>query len=307
MKIYIVLPGYETVKNEEITMFNFFGSLWKGYNKYFKVSWTPETLIQAQHQNSYLNEPCYGYYAEYFTDKETAYRRGEIKKSRNDGAYGYDKSGLRFSDDISDIVNEKSAPLILSLDAHYQEENFSFVITQIDEADFYSEYNRIRFTMHLDQLNPSLRTIPASKILGDTLLNNVNEKNHSKVRRMLNEKWVRDSCNHCLYQMEVPEALKTSHPDIYNKFIDNSYEDDGGVSRYDVFENTNGKAPILYQAILNQDTEMVHSLLESGARVDVSYNGFTPIALATDLGAPSIIKLIASKMPSDTPSRRRLR
>lgn len=300
----MVLPGTKTADAGDINLFTLFGTLWSGYNKWVKVNWTPDTLInmhcQGRYNDSYAADPVY-----FFTDKEKAYRYGENTKQRNDGSNGYSRSNYRFSDAETDIVDEKTAPLILTLDVYYREKDFSFTVNKIDEADFYSEYNRIKFDMRIDQLNSNLMTISASKVLGNLFLNKVNEKNLTEVRRMLNEKWICDSCNCVLYQMEVTDALKISYPHIYHKFYDNSYVIDGGVSRYEEVKNSNEKAPILYQAILNQDVEMVKWLLASGAHVDVSFNGFTPTALAAALDNSAMIQLINSQASVEASPRKR--
>ncbi len=305
MKLYVVLPGTKTADAGDINLFTLFGTLWSGYNKWVKLNWTPDTLINmhanARYNDSYAADPVY-----FFTDKETAYQHSENTKQRNNGSSGYSRSNYRFSDAEADIVDEQTAPLILTLDVSYQEKDFSFTVNQIDEADFYSEYSRIKFDMRIDQLNSNLMTIATPKILGNLLLNKVNEKNLTEVKKILNEKWISDSCNRVLYQVEVTETLKISYPHIYYKFNDNSHVIDDGVSLYEEVENSNEKAPILYQAILNQDVDMVKLLLASGANVDVSFNGFTPAALAAAIDNPAMVQLINSQASVELSHRKKV-
>ena len=57
-------------------------------------------------------------------------------------------------------------------------------------------------------------------------------------------------------------------------------------------ENTNEKAPILYQAIINQEPLLVELLLQHGASTNIRCNGYTPLELAKALGNSQIISAL---------------
>lgn len=248
----------------------------------YKLKYSPEDLIQKQSEyqgcfGASLDKQCAINYILH-GDKYDRIIRDKIPS---------------ILEDSGDYVLEDDAGLLLEVEADYDLNDHFIVVKRVDSAKLLSIYPDVaqEFRFSPEKLNWRLKNIHISYVVSDQLIECVHQNDIESLRELLTQPLYSGSLNLLRYPMKFPANIKRDYPMIYHQFRDNSIMTSSMSNIIDE-QNTNEEAPILFQAIMNQDSSLVELLLQHGASTKIRCNGCTPHQLAEALGNSHIISVL---------------
>lgn len=286
MKLYIGLRQLVRTTAYRESIINYARLCCRAKPVQYKLKYTPEDLLQKlnEHQGCFSASLDKQHVINYILHGDKFDRKRIIM----------DDKIPSILEDSGDYVLEDDAGLLLEVEADYELNAHFLVVNKVNSAKLLSIYPDVaqEFSFSLEKLlNWKLKQIHFSRVASDQLIERVHQNDIESLRELLTEPLYRGSLNLLRYPMKFPENIKRDHPMIYHRFRDNSIMT-SSLSNIIDEENTNEEAPILFQAIMNQDSSLVELLLQHGASTSIRSNGYTPHQLADALGNSHIISVL---------------